>query len=479
MKIKNLFLIVLFLIINKISLSQTPTYTLKVDSMKLVSINTPNDAIEFGIYLTHTNAPTHFGLAGDRFTFSFNPGIVSCTVTDTSCLKYSIIESQLPVPYQPRSPGIGTASNPSATLMRTAINAFQGTPGLDITGATNLLMVRMRLWSRTGSFNQTYLSMAFRNPPIVVFTTKLFAYINNVDTDITTPETHTIDSTGIPSPLGTIETVSLINPLNNSINNPLSINFIWNKKTNAISYRLQVSSDSLFNSFFYNDSTLTDTIKTLSGLNRDIKYFWKVRGKDSTGNYFYSDVWNFRTIPPLILKLSVLPEGLYFPLFNLMSRRDTIRTYLRNVTSPYNTVDSANGVIDSVTFTNKFIFNNASSGTYYIAVKHFNSIETWSKASGQPLITTDTNTYNFTTAASQAFGNNMKLKGSKYCMYSGDINQDGIVDGSDLIRIHTDAANFVTGVRIPTDLNGDNFVDGSDHAIGDNNGFNYVTLIRP
>jgi len=32
---------------------------------------------------------------------------------------------------------------------------------------------------------------------------------------------------------------------------------------------------------------------------------------------------------------------------------------------------------------------------------------------------------------------------------------------------------------ISTDLNGDNVVDGSDYLIGDNNGFNYVVIIRP
>jgi len=377
MKTKIFFLITLFLMVNKISFSQNPTYTLRVDSMRLVSINAPNDAIEFGIYLTHTNAPTTFGFAGHHYFFSFNPGIVSCVVTDTTCLYYSIIGSQLPVSYQPRGPGIGTATNPSATLMRMKINAFQGTPGLDITGATNLLMVRMRLLSTAGSFNQTYLSMAWRNPPVVAFASKVFAYVNDINTDITTPLTHTIDSTGLPSPLG----------------DP----------------------------------------------------------------------------PTIALKLSVLPEGLYNQLSNLTSRRDTVKVYLRNTSSPYSIVDSAKNVIDSISFTNKFIFNNASSGTYYIVVKHFNSIETWSKSEGELFTLGDTTIYDFTTSITQAFGNNMKLKGSKYCIISGDVNQDGFIDGSDFLIIENDAYIFSTGRFIPSDLNGDNAVDGTDALIGDNN----------
>jgi len=52
MKIKSLFLLAVFLLFVKNTFAQNPTYTLKVDSMKLVSINAPNDAIEFGVYLT-------------------------------------------------------------------------------------------------------------------------------------------------------------------------------------------------------------------------------------------------------------------------------------------------------------------------------------------------------------------------------------------------------------------------------------------
>jgi len=392
MKTKLFFLITIFLFTGKIILAQNPTYTLKVDSMRLVSINSPDDAIEFGVYLTHTNAPTPFILSGEQLFFSFNPEILhGCPLNDTSnCVKYRIIGSQLPLPLQPRNPTVSTATSPSATILRLAINGFQGL-GLNITGSTNLLVVRMRLTNLAGSFNNvgcssrslSGLNLAWRNPPIVTFATKFFAYVAGVPTDITTPSTHTIDSTCYPAPAHQI------------------------------------------------------------------------------------------------LKLSVLPEGLYSPESNLLSRRDIVAVYLRNVSSPYGIVDSAKGVIDSITFTKKFIFNNAPSGTYYIQVNHFNSIETWSRSGGEIFTLGDTTIFNFTTADTQAYGNNLKLKGNKYCVFSGDIDQDGIVDGSDLMRIRTDAVNFVTGVRIPTDLNGDNIVDGSDLLIGDNNAFNYIIKITP
>lgn len=68
--------------------------------------------------------------------------------------------------------------------------------------------------------------------------------------------------------------------------------------------------------------------------------------------------------------------------------------------------------------------NNAAPGLYYIEVNHRNSINTWSKlpqslASGLPY-----KNYNFTSAASQAYGNNLVLRDIYYCFYSGDINKD-------------------------------------------------------
>lgn len=173
-------------------------------------------------------------------------------------------------------------------------------------------------------------------------------------------------------------------------------------------------------------------------------------------------------------------EGLYFQVFNQMTRKDTVTSYLHVSSSPYNIVDSAKAIIDSISFSGLFQFYNAPTDTYYIAVKHFNSIETWSKTNGEYLTNDGTlHNYNFTTSASQAYGNNLKRKGTKYCIYSGDINFDGVIDGSDAIRVHSDSFIFLTGNYLITDLNGDDVVDGSDYSIVDNNAFNFVVTISP
>ncbi len=63
-------------------------------------------------------------------------------------------------------------------------------------------------------------------------------------------------------------------------------------------------------------------------------------------------------------------------------------------------------------------------------------------------------------------------------MYSGDIDQDGTVDATDVSAIDNDASNFVGGYVV-TDLTGDNFVDGTDFAMADNNAANFVSVIQP
>ncbi|MBK8984019.1 MAG: hypothetical protein IPM38_17300 [Ignavibacteria bacterium] len=117
------------------------------------------------------------------------------------------------------------------------------------------------------------------------------------------------------------------------------------------------------------------------------------------------------------------------------------------------------------------------SGNYYIAVTHRNSIETWSKLP-QSFASGNTVQYDFTNSITKSYGDNLVLKSGKYCIYSGDVNQDGTVDLSDLSLIDNDANNFESGY-VKTDVNGDGIVDLTYAAITDNNAFNFVSRSTP
>ena len=161
---------------------------------------------------------------------------------------------------------------------------------------------------------------------------------------------------------------------------------------------------------------------------------------------------------------------------NLSNKWKNASCIFKDNSAPYLIIDSVKSCIDS-TGHGLFIFNNAISGVgYFLVVKHRNSIETWS-STPNAFISNEL-TYNFTTSSSHAFGNNRVNKGSRYCIYSGDVSQDGIVDGNDAGSIDNDAYNFITGY-VNTDLTGDNIIDASDASIVDNNAFNFVSAIRP
>lgn len=178
-----------------------------------------------------------------------------------------------------------------------------------------------------------------------------------------------------------------------------------------------------------------------------------------------------------IANIIAAPEGFYNTSTQKLTMRDTVRIQLRNATSPYAVVDSAKAILDSATLTASVLFLNAPNGSYYVVFKHRNSIETWSKT--PQVYNTDASLlYNFTSAQAQAFGDNLKLKGTKWVIFGGDVNQDGAVDATDVQSIDNDASNFVSGY-VRTDLNGDGFVDGSDFTIGDNNAANFVGKITP
>ncbi|MBK8983793.1 MAG: hypothetical protein IPM38_16115 [Ignavibacteria bacterium] len=131
--------------------------------------------------------------------------------------------------------------------------------------------------------------------------------------------------------------------------------------------------------------------------------------------------------------------------------------YLRNINSPYNLVDSAISILDSNSLLSNFAFRYLPDSNYYLVMKYINSLETWSRAGGEIINLGSTIYYDFTNSSSKAYGNNLVLKGSTYCLYSGDIDKSGFIDISDMSKVYNDGTNFKGDVI--TDLNGDRFVD--------------------
>jgi hypothetical protein len=180
------------------------------------------------------------------------------------------------------------------------------------------------------------------------------------------------------------------------------------------------------------------------------------------------------------LSLRMFIQGFYNSSNNQMVQ-DTLRVYLRNSSAPFAIVDSAKAVLNQTGYAT-LNFANASNGvSYYLHLKHRNSIETWSKTPQS--FNSSVMTYDFSTSISQAYGDNMIQVDTsppppRFAIYSGDVNQDGVIDGSDIQRIDNDATRFLTGY-LSTDLNGDGVIDGSDASFGENNAGKFVLKITP
>ena len=156
---------------------------------------------------------------------------------------------------------------------------------------------------------------------------------------------------------------------------------------------------------------------------------------------------------------------------------DTVDVIIRGSITPYSIIETDRIKLNSQGFGIANFFNTSAGIYYWLVVKHRNSIETWGKTaqqftSGYPI------SYDFTTSRTKAYGDNLKFKGGEYCIYSGDVNQDGVIDGEDISIVDNDVSIFGGGYRI-SDIDGDQFVDAADMAIVDNNAFNFVTKIRP
>ena len=217
------------------------------------------------------------------------------------------------------------------------------------------------------------------------------------------------------------------------------------------------------------DSTYLDSAP-LSGV-----YYYFIVAQDIHGNY--SPVAGTSS-PAIALNLTMFIEGFYNSVSDSQIS-DTINVYLRNAVSPFTKVDSAKAVVSS-NGSASLLFGNAPGGNYFIAVKHRNSIETWSSGA-IALFRTTPASFDFSTSLSQAFGNNLKQTDTspvRFVIFSGDVNQEGTIDGSDLSETENDAFNSVSGY-VRTDVTGDDFVDAADVSIVDNNAFNQVSAVTP
>ncbi|MBK7174930.1 MAG: hypothetical protein IPH84_17275 [Bacteroidales bacterium] len=186
-----------------------------------------------------------------------------------------------------------------------------------------------------------------------------------------------------------------------------------------------------------------------------------------------------QTPPPQdkILQLSILLEGLYTGNGSMRKALNTsgnqfpeniadqIQIELHDATN-YNTlILSLNNVNLNCDGTATLIIPSQYNANYFLTLKHRNSLEI---VSASPVsFASNGISYSFD-HSNKAFGSKLKSSADgAWLAYSGDINQDGIINELDIQLVYDQTAQFTTGYS-STDLNGDAVVDAEDLILIDN-----------
>jgi hypothetical protein len=155
---------------------------------------------------------------------------------------------------------------------------------------------------------------------------------------------------------------------------------------------------------------------------------------------------------------------------------DDISVELHNSVTYATLVYTANNINLSTTGIASFTVPATYNGSYYLTIKHRNSIAT---VSSTPVsFASSTINYDFSNLATKAYGNNEKNAGGVFLIYGGDVDQDGFVGVSDMANVDNQSALFGSGY-LPEDIDGDGFVGVADMAIIDNNSANFISTVTP
>ena len=170
---------------------------------------------------------------------------------------------------------------------------------------------------------------------------------------------------------------------------------------------------------------------------------------------------------------SVQLEGLYNGSANMIQAHDNLGAHWQAGIADQITVE----LHDAVTYSNILYSSNvplttagiASMATptnlgsnYYITVKHRNSLETTTATAVSFASSTINQSFGQPT---DVFGGHLKLMPNlSYAIFTGDVNQDGIINITDRAMLLTDLNAALLGYSI-SDINGDGAVNTSDRAL--------------
>lgn len=270
--------------------AQTPEYELEARNFSFNHF--AMDEIEFDVFIRLTNYGTvpYLEYAGGQFFFSYNPYIA----LHPGELELSIVGSDIPVNWRPRIVNGSVISNndPKQYCLRLAINTYPGTGGgfiIPYTEYPGVKLFRLRIKRINGPFLSNNFTIRWRNfpPNNSNSRTRIYAYVGTTNTEITTPSTHMVDTSGINgSYLGEDPAQSLVRNYHQSSQ-------ILMSQLNANSFQYCINSDS---SSSYSPYSLVKLSESFSGAEFPPEG-WSVHSANTGAGTWYRPTFGARSNP--------------------------------------------------------------------------------------------------------------------------------------------------------------------------------------
>lgn len=130
---------------------------------------------------------------------------------------------------------------------------------------------------------------------------------------------------------------ALYAPANNAEDMALQVNLQWLANDSADYYFVQLATDTLFHQIVFNRDSITETNVTVSDLQANTKYFWRVQSSNGAVVSVWSDTWTFKTgqnVPVLLLPANgAIDQPLSLKL--IWSKNDEATAYHAQVARDY------------------------------------------------------------------------------------------------------------------------------------------------
>ena len=255
-------------------------YSLYIDAHLDTSVSVPA-----GWVPAHDNSPLTIGV-WPAYNAYFNGSIDQVRIYNRPL---SGAEIQAFGPFLPSTPTLSSPAN-GAVNQSTSLNLSWGA----VNGATSYrLQVSTASTFTTTVFDDSTLTSATKSIGPLSVASTYYWRVNAKDVIGTSAWSAVWNFATVPLPPGA---PSLTSPANGATNQPLSLNLSWGAVSGAGTYRVEVSTASDFNSTVVDDSTLTATTRSVSGLTNSVTYYWRVNAKNAGGTSGWSSTWSYTTI---------------------------------------------------------------------------------------------------------------------------------------------------------------------------------------